>query len=269
MWVAIEIGLGIYVAIVCCIFAFQRHLMYLPSKAILAPDAYGLGGMEELTLDAEDGVRLQAWAHPARTDMPTIVYFHGNAGHIGDRAAKFAGFLEAGFGLVAVSYRGYGKSGDSPTESGLYKDARAAVAYVRQTLRLPPSRIVYFGESLGSGVAVQMASEQVPGLLMLEAAYTSVETRSAELYPYILGVRGLVLDKYDSLSKIARVRCPVLMVHGQLDTVIPLVHAERLFTQANEPKQLIVYPQVHHVDYANPQLVIPLLGALKKYGLVT
>jgi pimeloyl-ACP methyl ester carboxylesterase len=103
---------------------------------------------------------------------------------------------------------------------------------------------------------------------MLEAAYTSVETRSAELYPFVLGVRSLVLDKYDSLAKIKNVHAPLLMLHGQRDEIIPLAHARTLFAAANDPKQMVVYPDLHHTDYSNGQIIVPLIDAVRKYKIV-
>jgi fermentation-respiration switch protein FrsA (DUF1100 family) len=267
MWIAVEISAGIYLALVSCIFAFQRHLMYHPLKSISPPEVYGLTGVEDIMLASTDGVRLQAWVRAARKGMPTIVYFHGNASNLSDRANKFSGFIEAGFGLVALGYRGFGRSEGTPSEMGLYADARAAIVYAKSVMHVPQKKLIYFGESLGSGVAVQMAKEQAPALLMLEAAYTSVETRSAELYPFVLGVRNLVLDKYDSLSKIKDVHAPLLMVHGQRDEVIPLAHGRALLEGANEPKQIVVYPDVHHADYSNGQILVPLMDAVKKYGI--
>jgi len=268
MWIGIIIGLGAYLLLIGCIFVFQRHLMYHPVTIIAPPSVYGLTNVEEVFVPSSDGVKLQVWVHKARESYPTIVYFHGNAFHLADRASKFSAFADAGFGLVAVSYRGFGKSAGSPSEQGIYKDARTAIDYAVNTLHIPQNRLIYFGESLGSGVAVQMASELAPGLLALEAAYTSVETRSAELYPFVLGARYLVLDKYDSLSKIASVHAPLLMLHGEADPVIPLRHGKTLFAAANEPKTLVIYPGVHHADYSNEQILAPLIKAAKTAGLL-
>jgi len=268
MWFAAELGVAAYGMLVCSIFTFQRHLMYHPLKAIRPPAEYGLTGFEDMYLEAADGVKLQAWVHKPRPGFPVIVYFHGNAANLADRASKFGSFTDAGFGLVAVSYRGFGNSEGNPGEEGIYSDARAAIACARDTLKAPQSRLIYYGESLGSGVAVQMAAEEAPGLLVLEAAYTSVETRSAELYPFVLGVRQLVLDKYDSLSKIKRVHAPLLMLHGQLDPVIPLDHGKTLFATANEPKEMVIYPTVHHADFSAGQTTIPVWDAARKYGLI-
>src|SRR5580704_7863734 len=114
---------------------------------------------------------------------------------------------------------------------------------------MPSKKLIYFGESLGSGVAVQMATERPPGLLVLQAPYTSVETRAAELCPFVIGVRHLVRDKYDSLSKIASV---------------PLRHGETLFATANQPKTMVVYGEAHHYDYSGEQILTPLVNTARK-----
>jgi fermentation-respiration switch protein FrsA (DUF1100 family) len=268
MLIGIELGLAVYGGLIGCMYAFQRVLMYHPTRTIADAVTYGLTTVREITLTSRDGTPLQCWTHAAREGFPTIVYYHGNAEHLGVRAAKFSAFVDAGFGLVAVSYRGFGKSGGSPSEKGIYDDARAAIDYATGHLNVPQKQLIYFGESLGSGVAVQMATERAPALLALEAAYTSVETRSAELYPFVIGVRMLVADKYDSLSKIKNVHAPVLLLHGLLDNVIPVAHGRALYAAANEPKDLVTYPQVHHADYTPDQLLAPLLAAAKKYKLI-
>lgn len=264
----IVIGFGLYGMLVGGIFALQRRLMYFPAIMISSPQAHGLSDIQEVFLTAKDGIKLQIWAYAARENYPTIVYFHGNAGNLADRAAKFSAFIDQGFGLVALSYRGFGKSQGTPSEQGLYADARAAIHYATQTLNVKPHQLIYFGESLGSGIAVQMATEITPGLVILEAAYTSVETRSAELFPYVLAARYLVLDKYDSLSKISDVHTPLLMLHGEKDATIPLTHGKTLFAAANEPKDLIIYPHVYHTDYSIEEILKPVVKAAEKYGLI-
>lgn len=257
-----------YGGIAACIALFQRHLMYHPNAHIGTPLQYGLKSVQDIMITSKDGTPLQAWVQPARESFPTIVYFHGNAGNIGDRSAKFSAFVDSGFGLVAVGYRGFGKSKGHPHEHGIYNDARAAVEYALGALSIPANKLIYFGESLGSGVAVQLASEHPPALLMLEAAYTSVETRSAELYPFILFVRSLVRDKFNSLAKISLVRAPLLMIHGAQDGTIPLRHGRALFQAALEPKSMVVYPEVNHTDYTNEQILTPLLNTARQYRLL-
>lgn len=242
--------------------------MYHPSRDIGEPEKYGLNHINDTFIESLDGVRIQVWQRTAQPGYPTIMYFHGNADNLGDRAAKFSAFIDNGFGLVAVEYRGFGKSEGTPTESGIYRDAQAAINYALIDLKIPQEELIYFGESLGSGVAVQMAVKRPPALLVLEAAYTSVETRSAELYPFIIGVRQLVLDKYDSIAKIKKITCPLLMLHGTKDLTIPLRHGQRLFDAASEPKRLVVYEDVHHADYTPEQIITPLIEEAQKLGLI-
>src|ERR1700730_17207622 len=151
MWIGIEIGIWVYCALVGGLFAFQRRLMYFPAKMTTPPSAFGLKGVEDILLETSDKVRLQAWVDAARSGYPTLLYFHGNALHLGERAAWFKAFIDAGFGLVAVSHRGFGKSEGSATEAGLYTDARNAIEYAQGTLKRPSKKLIYFGESLGSG----------------------------------------------------------------------------------------------------------------------
>ena len=134
MWTGIEISIGVYCALVGGLFAFQRHLMYFPAKMTAPPSAFGLSGVEDIFLETSDKVRLQTWVHAARPGHPTLLYFHGNALHLGERAPWFKAFVDAGFDLVAVSHRGFGKSEGSPTEAGLYTDARIAIDYAQHSL---------------------------------------------------------------------------------------------------------------------------------------
>jgi hypothetical protein len=134
MWTGIEISIGVYCALVGGLFAFQRHLMYFPVEMTAPPSAFGLSGVEDIFLETSDKVRLQTWVHAARPGHPTLLYFHGNALHLGERAPWFKAFVDAGFDLVAVSHRGFGKSEGSPTEAGLYTDARIAIDYAQHSL---------------------------------------------------------------------------------------------------------------------------------------
>lgn len=259
--------LATYVIIVAGMYLMQRRYLYLPDTHLLAPANYGLNDFLTIRLTAADGTRLMGWYHPAKANMPTLLYFHGNAGNLNMRALRYQHFAEAGLGVVALSYRGYGGSAGSPSEQGLYQDARAALQYATQTLALKPSQLIYFGESLGSGVAVQLASEIAPGLLALEAPYTSVAARAQEIYP-LLPVKWMLRDRFDSLSKIKKVQAPLLLLHGELDQVIPVTHGRAMLAAANEPKKGIFYPHILHVDLPALDVTNVVIDYAREIGLI-
>lgn len=257
-----------YILIMLGMFVFQRRLMYYPEIEIFQPDHYGVKDVKVIPLVTEDKVEIEAWhVLQADTSLPLLVYFHGNAGHIGDRMAKLGHFIEAGFGILAVSYRGYGNSKGAPSETGLYEDARAALHHALKDIGLKPKDVLLYGESLGSGIATHtakvMADNGTPvGGLVLEAPYTSVARRSQEMYPFIPAVL-LVKDKYHSIDKIAHIDCPLLLFHGEADTVIPVHHGRALLAAAKEPKQGYFFPETGHTDFDHATLTRHLLAFAK------
>jgi len=234
-------GVAAYSAVLVFLFMNQRKMIYHPDTAIGAPESYGLSGFEDCLIRKDDHV-LQLWRHPPVTGMPLIVYFHGNASHMGNRAGIYAALVQQGFGVLALSYRGYGKSTGTPDEAGLYADARVAMAYAAQEMGVTLAKTIVFGESLGTGVAVQMASEYAVAGLVLQAAYISVAQRAAEIYPFI-PVKWLIKDRFHSLQKIAEVKAPLLLFHGVLDNTIPLAHGKKLFETATSPKRSYYFPE--------------------------
>lgn len=261
------VGIVIYGAVVAAMCLFQRQLMYYPDKRMKPPTHYGLADMTAVPVTTADNVTLTAWTHPAKPGMPTIVYFHGNAGHLGYRAFKFRPFIAAGFGLVAVSYRGYGTSAGEPSENGLYEDARAAIKLALSMPGVSEKRLVLYGESLGSGVAVQMATEFGVGGLALEAPYTSVVDRAAEIYPFV-PVRYLIRDRFESLKKIRDVKAPLLVFHGERDKIIPIRHGKLLLAYAGEPKRGVFFPTVGHTDFDMREVTDTLLSWARQQRLV-
>lgn len=217
------------------------------------PAQYGLDGAEVISLRTADDITITAWYVPPPTpDSPVVAYFHGNAGNISGRSEKLALLKAQGLGIMAITYRGYGSSGGSPTEAGLYEDARSAMRYLLEH-NIAIDHITLYGESLGSGVAVQMATEFPVHALVLEAPYTSISRRAAERYPYI-PVHWLLKDHFNSIAKIRQIHCPLLIFHGEKDETIPVVHGKRLFEAAKEPKTLHLYPEVDHTQFDLPEI---------------
>jgi fermentation-respiration switch protein FrsA (DUF1100 family) len=178
---------------------------------------------------------------PAHLGLPFwLLICHGNAGNLSEfgRPDHYAGLRQLGLHILAFDYRGYGESKGVPTETGLYAVAQAAYRFLRERKGIPPERIVVFGHSLGSAIAIDLVSRQPAAGLIVEGALTSVLERGQELYPFI-PVRWLAVSRYESMKKISRVTIPKLFLHASGDEVIPLAHGRRLFDAAPEPKTFV------------------------------
>jgi fermentation-respiration switch protein FrsA (DUF1100 family) len=220
----------------------ESRLVYAPGERRLEPPPPGLPA-ERVEIPSSDDVRLVAWI--IRTDPPDtgarwLLICHGNAGNLSNagRPAHYAGLRALGLNLLAFDYRGYGESGGRPSERGLYADADAAYRYLREQLRVPPWRIVLFGHSLGSAVAVDLAAREPAAGLVLDGALASVVGRAQEVYPYV-PVRLIARSRFVSIEKIPRVSMPKLFLHARGDEVIPFGHGRRLFEAATEPKTFV------------------------------
>jgi len=235
-----------YLFIVAAAFAFQRKLMYLPDTTRIQPAAMGLSGVEELTLSTSDGEKLVVWHAPARPGKPTLLYFHGNAGNLASRADRARAYSSAGYGLFMVSYRGYAGSTGSPSEQALVGDA--VLAYDALAERgLKPDDIVFYGESLGSGVVVQLAMQRKGRLMVLEAPFSSAVDVAAGVY-WFLPVRLLMWDRFESIAVIGKIAMPLAVLHGERDGVVPVALGRKLYAAASEPKELWLAPGAGHED---------------------
>jgi uncharacterized protein len=235
-------GYGVFVAL---FYVAQRKMQYFPESFRTMPAAAGLAEAEEITLDTADGERVIVWHLPPRGEKPVVLYLHGNGASLRWRVDRFRALTADGTGLVALSYRGYGGSSGSPTEAGLIKDAEAAYAFT--VARYAPSRIVVWGESLGSGVAVALAAEKPVGHVVLQSPFSSAADVGAERY-WFVPVRLLMKDQFRSDLRIGKVTAPMLVLHGDQDNVVPFALGERLYGLINAPKRFVAFPGAGHND---------------------
>lgn len=244
-----------YAGIVGLMYLAQRALMYFPERVRTAPADAGFPPAQEAVLTSADGTRLIVWQVPPKKDRPVFLYFHGNGGSLRYRVPRFENLTVDGSGLVALSYRGYGGSGGSPSEEGLLADADAAYAYARA--QYPAAKLVVWGESLGSGVAVALATKNKVDALILEAPYTSTADIAFAAYPFI-PVSLLMKDQFRSDARIGKVNAPLLVLHGMRDNIIPIAYGRRLFELAPEPKQFVQLPLGEHenLDAHGAQAVV-------------
>ena len=243
-WLLI-IGLAGYGGLIALMYFTQRALMYFPETARTPPAAAGLPEAEEIFLKTADGERVIAWHIMPRGDKPVVVYFHGNGASLRYRVERFRMLIADGTGLLALSYRGYGGSSGNPSEAGLLTDAAAAYAFA--AARYPSDRIVLWGESLGSAVAIALAAQQPVRALALESPFTSAADVGAAAYPFA-PVRWLMKDQFRSDELIGKVKAPILVLHGVRDRVVPFAFGERLFALAPEPKRFVRFADGGHND---------------------
>ncbi|GLR96000.1 fermentation-respiration switch protein FrsA (DUF1100 family) [Bradyrhizobium liaoningense] len=235
-WIAILL-VTVYLAGLLVLYVRQRELLFpIPPVGRTAPDAAGLPEAEEHILTTSDGEKVIVWHVPAKPGRSVILYFHGNGDFLAGRVSSFKAMTADGTGLVALSYRGYAGSSGTPSEEGLLRDAAAVYAFT--TARYAAERIVVWGFSLGTGVAVAIASEHPVAKLILAAPYTSTVDVAASQFRFI-PVRLLMRDQFRSDERIARVTVPLLVMHGTNDLAISIMFGERLFALAREPKQFV------------------------------
>jgi hypothetical protein len=234
----------LYLVFAGLVYLFQRKLQYFPDPAdVPRPHDAKYHGIETVNLTTSDGLSLFAWHWPGHLPA-TLVIFHGNAGHRGHRLDWIRDLHGLGYGVFALDYRGYGGSEGSPTEEGFYRDGEAVLGWLgKQGIR----DLVYFGESLGCAVAVEMAKRQPPFALILQSGFSSALDVAQKAYPY-LPVRLLMKDRFDSKQKMAKIFCPALFIHGERDSIIPLKLGRALYKVANEPKTWFPIAEADHND---------------------
>ncbi len=229
---------------------FQRSLIYFPSRESPPAWAFPPGG-EKVSFDTRDGLRLSGWFRkPDGTPSGiTVIVFNGNAGDRSLRVPLAERLAGAGHGTLLFDYRGFGGNPGRPSEEGLAEDARAAHEYLLRRRDVDPARIVYFGESLGTGVAIALAGEHPPLALVLRSPFTSLADVGQWHLP-ILPVRWLISDRFDSARRIAGTGCPLLVIAGDKDRVVPFRESRKLFDAAREPKRFVAIPGADHNDEA-------------------
>ena len=244
-WLVALASIG-YLGGLAALLLLQRSFLFpIPQAVRTAPAAAGFPQAEEHLLTTDDGEKVIVWHVAAKPGHPVVLYFHGNGDFLAGFFARFRDLIADGTGLVALSYRGYAGSSGQPSEQGLLQDA--AAAYDFTTARYSADRIVVWGFSLGSGVAVALAAEQPVAKLILEAPYTSIADVAASAFP-IFPVRLVLRDPFHSDQRIAQVKAPLLVMHGARDPTIPIAFGERLFALAHEPKLLVRFPEGGHND---------------------
>ncbi len=228
--------IAILAALGIVLHAKTQIALYHPGASLPTPAQAGAPGMRVIVLHTSDALELVSWFEPpADPAKPVLLFFMGDSGALSDRIDDFGPYLQSGYGMLLLGYRGFNGNPGTPSESHLYRDARAAVTWLGQR-GYPAERLVLYGHSLGTGIAVEMALEYKARAVILEAPYTTLPD-TVHLSGPSLPARWLMQsDRYDNLAKIARVRIPLLIIQGTADKVIPVEQGKALFNAATAPK---------------------------------
>ncbi len=241
----LAIVMGLYLLVVALVYFNQASLLYFPPQTLpaLTPADRGMP-YEDVWLTTEDGVRIHSWYIPLEGARGTVIYFHGNGGAVNMVIEEATPLHGMGLNVLLVEYRGYGLSEGTPTEAGLYADARAAYAYLVDERGIPPTTIIVAGHSLGGGVAVALASERPVAGLLIISSFTSTVAVAQERYPW-LPVQRLSRHRYPSAARLPSIRVPVFISHGTADRTIGFHHGQTLYALANEPKTFMALDSGH------------------------
>jgi uncharacterized protein len=251
-WRVLRSALTIYLLLLVCMMFLEESLIFFPSRYPEGDWQPNNLKVEDAWFEAADGTRLHGWYAPVEKPLCAILFCHGNGGNITYSADQIRMLTRhVGASVLEFDYRGYGRSEGKPSEQGILADARAARAWLAQKEGIAETDIVLLGESLGGGVAVDLAASDGARALVLESTFSSLPDVAAHHYPW-LPVRLLMRSKLDSASKIASYRGPLLQCHSIADTIVPYRFGLKLFEAANEPKELITWPGGGHNEYLPP-----------------
>ena len=252
-----------YIVVIIFVYFYQRNLLYHPSENNYQNDTIQFN-YEEIFIKVNDEIKLKSWIiNKDLKNFKTLVFFHGNAGDLSNRIYKLNELDKLDINILLISWRGFSGNEGYPTEKNLYEDAEAAIKWLNKK-KVSNSQIILYGESLGTGVAVEIASKNNFNSIILESPFTSIENSAKIYYPY-LPVKFLLKDRYDSISKIKKINSPILIMHGRKDDIVPFFMGKKLFEKANSPKDSYFTDIDDHMMEFNSQLLNKIKDFIKKY----
>ncbi len=249
----------VYFLVIISIYIFQRNLLYHPSENNYFGDKITVS-IEKIKIKTKDNIELLSWYHSKKiSDYKTILFLHGNAGSLENRIHKINHFKDMNINFLLMSWRGFNGNKGKPTEQGLYEDARSALGWLASK-GVKENNIIIYGESLGTGVAIEIAQNKNFAGIILESPFTSMIAVGKNIYPY-LPVKYLLKDKYESDKKIKNINCPILIMHGKIDNIVPFHMGRKMYELANEPKYFYFSEYDDHMMDYNKNL----LNRLKQF----
>ena len=243
----------IYILILISIYIFQRNLLYHPSENNYSGDKITFS-VEKIKIKTKDNIDLIAWYHKKNlNEYKTILFLHGNAGSLENRIHKINHFKDININFLIVAWRGFSGNKGKPTEDGLYEDARSSVRWLK-TKGVDEKNLIIYGESLGTGIATEIAQNKNFAGVILESPFTSMIDAGKDKYPF-LPVRFLLKDKYESDKKIKNIKSPILVMHGKIDNIVPFYMGKKIYELANNPKYSYFSEYDDHMMEYNEKLL--------------
>ena len=242
-----------YLVILIFTYFYQRNLLYHPSENNYLNEKIFFN-YEEFPINVDDEIYLKSWFIKKNVSKyKTILFLHGNAGNLYNRVYKLNKLSELNVNILIISWRGFSGNRGRPTEKNLYSDANKAVEWLNEK-GVKNENIVLYGESLGTGVAVELAENKKFNSIILESPFTSIASAAKIYYPY-LPIELLIKDRYDSISKIKNVKMPIMIMHGEKDDIVPQTMGKELYKKANEPKYYYFPENDNHMLEFNDDLI--------------
>ena len=263
MYILSIVGLAvlIYLIISLILYSSQRSLLYHPTENNYSGDMLTVS-IEKIKIKNDDNIELLAWYHEKNIEKyKTILFLHGNAGSLENRIHKINHFNEMNVNFLIISWRGFSGNEGKPTEEGLYKDARSAVKWLIKK-GVKKENIIIYGESLGTGVATEISQNESFAGIILESPFTSMVAAGKSKYP-IFPIGLLLKDKYESDKKIKNIKSPVLVMHGEADTIVPFWMGKKIYELANNPKYYYFPEYDDHMMEYNDKLLNTLKSFIK------
>ena len=263
IYILITSAIVIYLILLTLIYINQRKLLYLPSENNYLDDPINFT-YDEFFIEVDKDVKIKSWLiEKDLKKYKTILFLHGNAGNLFNRSYKLNRLNELNLNVLIISWRSFSGNQGKPNETNLYEDAKKAVKWLNGK-GVETENIILYGESLGTGVAVEIGQTNKFNSIILESPYTSMVKAAKIYYPY-LPVKFLLKDKYESEKKIKNIKTPVLIMHGKKDNIVPFYMGKKLFEIANKPKKFLQIEEDDHMLSFNDSLLLEIKNFINKY----
>tara|TARA_B100000035_G_scaffold69991_1_gene57350 strand:- start:391 stop:1224 length:834 start_codon:yes stop_codon:yes gene_type:complete len=251
----------IYFLMLVFLYFYQRNLLYHPNENNYSGDKISVN-IKKVEITTSDNIELLGWYHEKNlNDYKTLVYFHGNAGSLENRIHKLNHFQDMDINFLIIAWRGFSGNDGKPTEQGLYEDGKSAINWLAKK-GIDEKNLILYGESLGTAVATQLAQNRNFAGVILETPFTSMVDAAKTFYPYI-PVNLLLKDKFENYKKVKNINSPILVMHGEVDQIVPFSMGKKIYEMANEPKYSYFTKYDNHMMEFDEKLILAIKSFLK------